>query len=362
MKTGINNKAGTWVREMIRLTAFSALAAALFAGCPDPEFPVYQGDDTVGPFVKYVLNPVIRRGQAGSFDDVGIGAPSVIREQGGRLRMFFSAYNSAGLETIGTAVSRDGIVWDKKSDGPVLTPTAGLFDEAGVSQPSAIYDGRQYWLYYTGRSNDGKARIGLASSPDGIVFSKVPSAVLEGAKGSFDEGGTGAPSVVFDAAGGFFLMAYAGTGSDGLGRIMFAVSKNGTSWTRHGQDKGAPAPVLIPSSKSGDFDTWSLDGPFIMRVDTKENRRLVRMWYGGVASSGGSSHVGLAGGLIDETGALERGFERYGANPVLHYAHKPGVVGFESDYFMYFTEAPFAVSSGISLATRFELGGTDGGK
>jgi predicted GH43/DUF377 family glycosyl hydrolase len=363
-----------WNRPAALAGALAAAAIMLAVmACPDPNFPVYTEDITVGQMVKYVNNPVLSRGLPGSFDDLGAGSPAVLIEKNGQLRMYFSASNTAGLDTIGTAVSQDGLVWVKKADAPVLTPTTGFFDQGGVFDPAVLFDGKTYWLYYMGRDNDGKGRVGLATSVDGIVFQKFSGPVLEGGKEGFDALGVSEPYVIFDSEKSNFYMLYTGIGNDGAGRIMMATSKNGTTWAKYGQEKGLAIPVLFPSSQIGDFDTHSLSGPSGIIVKTKEGRRIIRMWYSGDNGVDGTVHVGLAGAQIADDGTLvvppaadaawtlNPIFERYPSNPVLHYARRPCELLFLNNLYMFYTETAPELSSGIAVATRYELGGSDGG-
>lgn len=366
------NRKGNRPAAFAGILAVATIMLAVVA-CPDPEFPVYGEDITVGQMIKYVNNPVLGRGQPGVFDDQGVGSPAVLIEKNGQLRMYYSASNSAGLNTIGTAVSQDGLQWIKKSDAPVLTPTTGFFDQAGVSDPAVLYDGKTYWLYYMGRGNDGVARVGLATSVDGIVFQKLSGPVLEGGAEGFDAAGVSEPYVIFDAEKSNFYMLYTGLGNDGIGRIMMATSKNGTTWTKYGQGKGVPMPVLFPSSTIGAFDTHSLSGATGIIVTTKEGRRIIRMWYSGDNGLDGTVHVGLAGAQIADDGSLvvppaadaawslNSIFERYPSNPVLHYARRPGAVLYSGNLYMYYSETAPELSSGVAVATRYELPGGDGG-
>ncbi|MBI5525137.1 MAG: hypothetical protein HY897_02305 [Deltaproteobacteria bacterium] len=338
---------------------FGAALAVLWPlpACDLPEkFPEFTGDISVGPFVKYATNPILPRGEAGAFDSAAVAGPAVIEEEGGRLRMYYGAVDAAGLQTIGTATSQEGLVWERRSVGPVLTPTAGSFDEAGVSDPSAIYDGSQYWVFFTGWDAGGTPRIGLASSGDGVTFEKAPAPIMEsGGEGAYDSAGVAEPCAVFDEGRSKFLLYYTGYNQYGQGSIMLAVSDDGQTWTRYGIESGLAQPALGPATEEeGAFDSDSVGGPSVLFVTSREGRALLRLWYSG-SQAGGSVHVGLAGsgGSEEQTGGYN--WERYPANPVAHYARSPSVVSYGANLYMYYNELPQDESAGISLATRLEL-------
>lgn len=324
--------------------------------CELPEkFPEFTGDTMIGPFIKYATNPVLARGDEGTFDSASVAGPAVIEEGGGRLRMYYGAVDAAGLKTIGTATSQEGLVWERRSIGPVLTPTADTFDEAGVSDPGAIFDGSAYWVFYTGWDTGGTPRIGLASSGDGVTFEKAPEAVLDnGADGAPDSAGAAEPSVLFDDDSGKFLLYYMGLNEYGQGSIMLAVSDDGRAWKRYGIESGLAQPVLGAGAEEGAFDSDSVGGPSVVQAKSREGRTLFRLWYSG-SQAGGSVHVGLAG----SGGTAGRGagynWERYPANPVAHYARSPAVISYAANLFMYYNELAPDESVGISLATRLEL-------
>jgi len=117
-------------------------------------------DDGIS-WTKYSGNPVLTGGRY----------PSVIFD-GSIYKMWYEGYDY----TINYATSTDGIVWTEYSGNPVLVPgPSGSWDGMYVSTPSVIFDGSQYIMSYTGYKDSMLSRrIGIAYSPDGIVWSKDP--------------------------------------------------------------------------------------------------------------------------------------------------------------------------------------------
>jgi len=98
----------------------------------------------------------------------------------------------------------------------------GAWDDYHVSGPSVLYEDGTYKMWYTG--NDGSnTRIGYATSPDGIVWTKYAgNPVLDlGAPGAWDDVNVFDPSVLFEA--GTYKMWYAGY-DDSTWRIGYATS------------------------------------------------------------------------------------------------------------------------------------------
>ncbi len=83
------------------------------------------------------------------------------------------------------------IHWEKHPDNPVLTPgSPGEWDEDCISPSSVIYYDSTYHMWYTsGRFDTIPHRIGHATSPDGITWTKdTNNPVLDvGPEGDWDD-------------------------------------------------------------------------------------------------------------------------------------------------------------------------------
>jgi predicted GH43/DUF377 family glycosyl hydrolase len=89
----------------------------------------------------------------------------------------------ARRQRLGVARSHDGVVWEKLVDNPILElGEAGAFDEMGLGEPAVWSSGGSYWMLYTGRARGEKRRIGLGRSPDGVHWLREPL-VIEGGSG-----------------------------------------------------------------------------------------------------------------------------------------------------------------------------------
>jgi len=217
-------------------------------------------------WTKHPDNPVLNLGASGTWDDYGVGHPTVLFD-GTEYQMWYGGYD--GLNTrIGYATSADGIEWEKHSANPVLDlGESGTWDDAHIGAPTVLFNGTEYQMWYAARG--ANYRIGYASSTDGIVWTKHPdNPVLDlGESGTWDDYGVYSPTVLFDGAE--YQMWY--SGSDGSnGRIGYATSADGIVWTKHPDN-----PVL----DIGESGTW--DDAHIGYATVLFNGTEYQMWYSG---------------------------------------------------------------------------------
>ena len=186
--------------------------------------------------------------------------------------------------------------WIRDRQDPVLTiGEKGRFDDQHIFAPCVIRMGEEYWLYYAGSQNaviakgiykprtplteeqisrirqnrdkDRLYRVGLATSKDGVHFTRFgDSPVL-----SFGDGRTGivTPSILRDAnggavrVGGKLVMFFTGVDMPGDYRhnIYRTTSADGLKWS-------GPSPILLPNAYA---------------CHVMKDGRLYRMWFVDVA-------------------------------------------------------------------------------
>jgi hypothetical protein len=154
---------------------------------------------------KYHANPVLRGGEAGEWDERGIERVVVLRVAKKDWRMWFGGHGADGSLRIGLATSADGIHWTKHRSNPVL-PATEEWEGRKISPTSVVHANGQFYLYYWGPGHVTpirQKRIGLAVSVDGVSWTKK-GVVLEAEPPVLNEGsatnGTGV-----DAAKVFFM-------------------------------------------------------------------------------------------------------------------------------------------------------------
>jgi len=170
-------------------------------------------------WTEYASNPILTPGSAGSWDEQRVYHVAVIKD-GSTYKMWYSGQNLAAQRQIGYATSTDGIHWTKYSPNPVLSGsgTPGAWDYGGVREPSVVKLAGIYYMWYAGwdgssygASGSAIWKIGLATSSDGIGWTKSPSnPVLTASVSGWDSEEVYSPSVVYDSSSSTYQMWYSG--------------------------------------------------------------------------------------------------------------------------------------------------------
>jgi predicted GH43/DUF377 family glycosyl hydrolase len=202
----------------------------------------------------YAGNPLLRNGPE-AVDAQKTGPRVVLKEGPTTYRLWYEAVGSNGITSVGYATSTDGLSWTKQ--GAVMSPGgATSWERDEVSPNSILFEGGVYRLWYHGGgyfmggsgTRYGNGRIGYATSPDGITWTKYASnPVLDiSASGAFDDEQVAEPRVVKVAGG--YRMYYTGRNATSKRQALgLATSSDGIAWT-----KDARNPIL-DSTRWGDF-------------------------------------------------------------------------------------------------------------
>ena len=220
------------------------------------------------------LNPVLKIGSLGSWDDDGSFDPNVLLDSSG-FKMWFAGMHRPASTQIGFASSVDGRVWRKSVLNPILKYGIGSEWDAVYLEPDAVlFDDSTYKMWYMGGKGDvfptTSAAIGYATSIDGIHWTKYPqNPVMEsGSSGSWDAGGIGLQEVIKDE--GYYLMWYTGKiinfHQQTMRGIGFAVSTDGIHWKKY------PGNPVIPQKS-----LWNSASPYSPKVIREGD--VYKMWY-----------------------------------------------------------------------------------
>lgn len=221
-----------------------------------------------------VNNPILDWGSK-SFEAGGVWLCSVIHD-GTQYRMYYSGIDACNCEiAIGLATSTDGIEWTKYDGNPILTRSQSGWDSSYVRNPKVRNNGSTYFMYYTGSdvkpiwSTSYADQIGMATSSDGIVFSKHAAnpIVPRGDSGSWDDAFTEAGSIV--VVGGTQYLFYTGARdhpSPSMGGL--AISNDGVTWSKyHGN------PILVGDTSGWD---WVVKMGTVLLINN-----MLHLWYSG---------------------------------------------------------------------------------
>lgn len=223
------------------------------------------------PPTKLAGNPRIPLGSAGSWYEKQIFDPVVLphHSDSSALVMFVSgmaAPVATGLQTIGrlTSTVANPLVWSTPTQ--VLTNGGvGAWDNGGARLGGVLYVGGTYYMYYTGGPAGGGTRIGLATSSDGITWTKHASnpVLTPTGQGRNDGDNVSEPAVWFE--GGSWTMIYSyRNGSTILPGYRYATSSDGISWT-----KGGSGDILTVAPLYGEFhQILKIDGEYWLQYES----------------------------------------------------------------------------------------------
>ncbi len=163
VSTGYVTDDGTWVLVFETVAAVQPWTVWR-ATAPSPQGP-WTIDD----------QPIVVPGAGKAFDHGGIQWPSVVRV-GDRWALYYAGFDlpAAGTGRIAVAFSDDGLTWEKQAE-PVLTATE-LWEGRSIDRPRVVATPTGLVMIYAGRDLNDR---GLATSQDGITWTKVPGPNIE---------------------------------------------------------------------------------------------------------------------------------------------------------------------------------------
>lgn len=166
-----------------------------------------------------------------------------------KYKMWFTGLNPQGVGVIEYAESYDGINWVRPYSAPVLLPGTGTWDQYGVYMGAIFKEDNQYKLYYNGHlSKYGGWHIGLATSLDGINWTKNPNPVLYTSAGWESQLTV---SEIIKVNNHYYLYYSGVVGDPAVCKVGLATSTDGVNFTRCPSN-----PILVP--------TQSWEGPSVL--------------------------------------------------------------------------------------------------
>ncbi len=232
-------------------------------------------------WTKHPDNPIIRLGPKGSWDESILICQSVIYDQEEKLfKMWYIGGTPQGVFSIGLATSPDGVHWTKYAGNPVLRVTEPW--EGTVMEAFTVLKTKEgYKIWYGGNDlSRDKAAIGYASSPDGITWVKHPDNPIftPDLPTRWDGYSVSDPDIIYHD--GIYHMWYKGwKRKGGNAWIGHAISYDGINWERDEEN-----PVLLTSSLPGGWDNYEVYRPRVVLGQSPEGGptfTINRMWYSG---------------------------------------------------------------------------------
>jgi hypothetical protein len=194
-----------------------------------------------------------------------------------------------GTQDVHYLTSTDGIAWTEVQDASLEGLSEG-FGNPGAMPTSVFEDGDGWTMYLTGTTDNTGWDIWRATAPSAAgPWTRSETPVLErGESGAWDAGTLDFPSAYPTETG--YTMLYSGqaAGDQTGGSIGRATSKDGIAWTKD------PEPVAQPGLCGG-FDDRAIHQPRV--ISTADNSVMVYAGYTGAADT--PAKIGYADSLDD---------------------------------------------------------------
>lgn len=150
--------------------------------------------------------------------------------------------------------------FERYAENPILTPQGNSWEAKDVFNPAAWSDGETIYMLYRAEDStgvgiwNGTSRVGLATSNDGLNFTREPEPIYEPVEDWELPGGAEDPRIA--NIDGTFYLTY--TAYDGeTARLALASSTDLHNWDRHGlvfPDLGwTKAGAIVPKQINGRY-------------------------------------------------------------------------------------------------------------
>jgi predicted GH43/DUF377 family glycosyl hydrolase len=195
-------------------------------------------------------------------------APSIIKETDGTYKMWYSCQNYNWNTEIYYATSANGITWTLLGKVMPIGPV-GSFDSVYACQGYVFKENAVYKMYYKAYDSALVSRFGLATSPDGITWTKYGAIMNTPAGYTAME----CPCVLPNGDGSYDMWF-----SINPGKIFKATSNDGITWG---------TPILDLDVTSGTLDSRAIYTQCVLREAGNSY-----IYYSG--DSGSTSYIFLA--------------------------------------------------------------------
>lgn len=226
-------------------------------------------------FTPWSANPVLVATSAAPLQGQdNIYAPD-IHHVGGQQVMWYGAQAGAGdlHDRIFVAVSPDGVSWRKVPSDADPQPALDSGGSNHVNDPSLVHVDGTWRMYYTDAPSGIDDEIWLATSSKLHGFTKV-ARVLDTVANSWESVRVGRPAVLHE--GGVYKLWYDGTGPSGR-HVGLATSVDGIHFTRHPAnplflnagaiDVEKVGDVYVMLREAGDGTHWATSANGVCWVD-----------------------------------------------------------------------------------------------
>jgi hypothetical protein len=223
---------------------------------------------------------ILKPGFAGTRSSDLLSAPSVVKLDNGRLRLYFWARgNSHCYIYAAEAAPENPLEWNLVKRQPMLTPTpTGMMNNIGPGFPFVVRRDDGPWLMYYcswgswAPKSEISNRTCLALSYDaGMTWTVSDEPLLPlGKPGTFDGGLTGSVYVMRTGKNSYQMWYTAGGRYEMIGPIKRAIANIGYATSTDGiQWKKSPAPILTPRERAVQPYEAVVSKPSVLRLNGK---------------------------------------------------------------------------------------------
>jgi hypothetical protein len=242
-----------------------------------------------------------------------------------------------------TAWSDPVINFTKFVNNPVLVPSTPPATDAGYVSHACVRkapDGT-YKMWYTAAETliSYPRRIHLATSSDGINWTKQGYVLDQGASGTWDQYQVHMATVLWDPNTSLWKMWYVGHGSGsgapnyyGWQEIGYATSPNGTTWTKY-----AGNPVFASPHDSNAFDSRTCRAPAVLIDNSDVPSKRYKMWYYGTSLDG--QHYGPTGYATSPDGITWTRVAQINESDFAYVC--PDVLQIKGNFYMFHNVGPY---------------------
>ncbi len=207
-------------------------------------------------------DPIVPHGESSDWDSRYTDPGAVIYHDGMFYMFRNGFRDFPAESQVGLVTSPDGYTWTEQGDEPIFKTSDVAYAKIAMYASSALVmeDGSWVIYFYTWDSSSfpGSSVIGraTASSPAGPWVADPEPVLNLGAMGEWDAQQVLAPHVIQTTTG--YVMYYSGANTSGAQKIGMATSTDGVTWTKYNDPATTEAPYAEsdPVFQTGEKGQW----------------------------------------------------------------------------------------------------------